>query len=126
MRIMSFSDLMSQMPETTSEGPSIDPEIQIIRLKEAAERFYRSNPFKRNDIITPASDSHYANAGVPHIVIDTRDVGYDFESSEPNSHEYGIRLDTRVIILHKDRIFPLWVDSSGYIYWEGVKNGVQT
>ena len=117
---MNIQDLFERIhndKDDEPEEPRLDPTIQLIRIQEAASRFQNIMRFKIGTVITPTKDGVYNNHGDPHLVIDVRDAPYDF-GQEPFTPLYGIRLDTRILCLRHDRVYPIWVESAHYMSWE--------
>lgn len=101
----------------------IDPEAAMMRIAEAAERFYEAKKgprFKIGDWVTPASDSRIFGHGAPHLVVDTRKTDYCFDPArEVGTPDYGCREDMLVLgFSHSDSICPYWVSSAEFIKWE--------
>jgi hypothetical protein len=106
----------------SDDGPKIDPEAAVMRLREWAARYAEAGDgprFAVGDLVTPIADSPLHGAGEPHYVIETRRVCR--ADSMPSICTCS-RDDMRVLYLSRDNVLPLWVESAQFERWS-VGNG---
>ena len=112
---MSLLEELARRAAMESREPHkpLDPAVAEMRLREAMARFTRPNPFKVGDWVTPVKDGVYSEAGEPHVVVATRDAGWDFDHAvDQDSAWFGIKHDVRLIKIKGDVIAAAWFESS--------------
>lgn len=100
----------------------ISHEGQIARLRDAAPRFARNNPFKVGDFVTPVGDCNLKGAGEPHLVVAVMDTSGDFcegTSVEPGLPYYGVKPDLRVASIMQGCLLAFWERSENFVAYEG-------
>ncbi len=113
-----FSAFSAQNDE--EETPKLDSEVELMRLREVAERHRLDDAgprFRVGDVVTPSSDSNVRGSGRPHIVIAVREATHDFDYGDRNMSGFGCRYDMRIICFVNDRIVPFWVESAEFVSW---------
>ena len=107
--------------QNDEETPKLDPEVELMRLREAAERHLQADAgprFRVGDVVTPSSDSNVRGSGRPHIVIAVNLLAtHNFDYGDRNTPSFGCRNDMRIICLSQDRIVPFWVESAEFVSW---------
>lgn len=116
-----FLESLASLAEQQHQHPKLDPEVQIMRLQEAAKRYWeadRGPRFAAGDLVTPIKDGPVKGHGEPQLVVAARkDAEPDFRSSRL----HGERNDIRIITLTEGIIFPHWGESAHYESWGTAK-----
>ena len=97
----------------------IDPESQLMRLREAAPRFAPPDgespfPFSVGDIVTPRTDGAIRSKGEPHIVIEVNPSAEPSWRGEPGTTAFGARFSMRVLCIMRGDIVPFWVEAAHF------------
>lgn len=122
---MDLSDILGGASEERKRSGngydvSLDHEIQIERLREAAEPYTDAKDngprFRVGDLVQPMKQFGIKGCGAPHIVVEVLKGAQPlFSSDNPSSLHNGNRLDMRVLVmLDNDTIVPFWVESWQY------------
>lgn len=122
---LSLGDMLRAAGADREPSKPIDPEAAIMRLREAAERYfdmYNNGPrFKVGDVITPFADSCFVGAGEPYIVIyaEKQFVHDTFNgSAKPGTSAYKQWQDVRVLSIKEGDYLPVWAESADFEFWK--------
>jgi hypothetical protein len=97
------------------DAPELTHAEQIETLRAAAPRFARANPFAVGDLVTPVQGSDLKSIGAPHLVIATRDGGFDPRAGEPGSNAFALVPDLRVLVMtSREAVVAFWVRSENF------------
>lgn len=100
---------------SSRDEASIPHADQIETLRAAAPRFARLNPFKVGDLVTPAQGTTQRWHDTPHLVIETRDGGFDPRAGEPGSDAFALVPDLRVLVMtDRKTVAAFWVRSEDF------------
>lgn len=97
----------------------LDPEAQLMRLREAAPRFIPVDgrqplPFSVGDIVTPRTDSNVKGDGNPHIVVEANPEAAPSWHADVGSPEFGARFNMRVLCIMGGDIAAFWVEAANF------------
>ena len=111
--------LQALFGDDEDDGVRIDPEAQLMRLREAAPRFAPPNgespfPFSAGDVVTPRKDGTIRGKGEPHIVIEVNPSAEPSWRDEPGSTGFGSRFNMRVLCITNGDIVPFWVEAAHF------------
>lgn len=121
MKDIEFDDLgaMFGLHMGEKDKRKILPEAHLERVKEAAERYARPNPYKVGDIVTPRKDSGMKGVGEPHVVVEVlTEPRRTFEGSGFGGSSFGANMDVRVMCLMDDLTLAFWGESWMLDKWE--------
>jgi hypothetical protein len=106
-------------------GNSISAKEAFKRVKENAERYLSTNPWKPGDLVTARKGVNLKGAGTPHIVVDALPTyvyvdnvrhyqgGKGMDDHHLLNNDVGNgrpRLNTRVLSLRGDEVIPMWLE----------------
>lgn len=111
----SLASLLSALAGDDDDAPELTHAQQIERLRAAAPRYARKNPFKVGDLVTPVAGGEIRHAGAPHIVIATQPGGFDARIGQAGTNAFGAVPDVRVLTFsQRGDIASYWTESSGF------------
>jgi hypothetical protein len=123
MEALKASAAEARREKDAENKPKMLPAAQKMRILEAAERFAemaKGPRFKVGDWVTPVKDAPVYGVGDPHMVVEVRSCGPDFEHDDPGSWRFGAHWDTRMLGFDGQSdafVAAAWVESAFLEPW---------
>lgn len=99
-------EILSGVSSKDEDGPALDNDAVIFRLRERAAEMAAPNPFKVGDLVTVKADTPFKGHGDMHLVIGVNDGGYPALLPTQDNYKVGVVFNVQVLTVRDDTVMP--------------------